>query len=202
MDSGFIVQEYNKENEVEHLQWKAGIADRVFRSQIFDVYSIPYTRNDGRAGNYIKVSCPDWVQVCAIQPNSKNEDCLVMVRQFRHGCDQVALEVPGGVVNKNEDPAVAALRELYEETGFRAKKVTHIGSTSPNAAFMGNKLHVYLAKNLQPNSTRSLDKNEVIDVELVPIRLIETGSVPDFLVNGIMSIAWYYFSNWMKKVLL
>ena len=45
---------------------------------------------------------------------------LFLVRQFRYGTEEFSLEPPGGVVEKEEDPLVAGLRELKEETGYMA----------------------------------------------------------------------------------
>ena len=199
MNSGFNIYNYSALRELEHLSWKKGTESVIFESSFFDILSTQYSRDDGRSGDYLRISCSDWVNICALHKNSRGEDCLIMVRQFRHGSEEIALETPGGVVNRNENKKDAALRELHEETGFRAGKIELIGSSSPNAALMGNKMHVFLAQNLHIEETRALDQNEVMDVELVPIALIEDGLVPEFLVNGIMTIAWHYFSLWMKK---
>jgi ADP-ribose pyrophosphatase len=45
---------------------------------------------------------------------------VVLVREFRPGPEEWLLELPGGHVDPGEDPAAAAARELYEETGFEA----------------------------------------------------------------------------------
>lgn len=199
MNSRFNVYNYQSSRDVRHLHWKRKEEKRLFDCPFFYISSAQYLRDDGRAGEFFRFHCSDWVNVCALHQNSQGEPCLVMVRQFRHGCDEVALEMPGGYIDKNEDRQDAALRELYEETGFRAEKIEHIGSSSPNAAFMRNKLHIFLARDLQFDNTRQLDTNEVIDVELVPIALLEKGALPEFLVNGIMAIAWYFFAARMKK---
>ena len=64
-----------------------------------------------------------------------------MVRQFRHGLGNVTLEIPGGIIEPGEEPAAAAVRELREESGYRAGRVRLLGSSNPNPALFGNRVH-------------------------------------------------------------
>ena len=56
----------------------------------------------------------DWVNIIALTPDQH----IVLVRQFRFGINAFSLEIPGGMIDAGEDPIVAGLRELREETGF------------------------------------------------------------------------------------
>lgn len=199
MNSHFQVHEYRKGRDISHLCWKSGESRQVFTSRIFNVDSIHHSREDGRKGDFLRLNCPDWVNVCAITRDSRNRECLVMVRQYRHGNEQIALELPGGMVDSGEASEESARRELLEETGYRAKKILSIGSSNPNAAFMGNTMHVFAAPEIEFAGNRELDHNEVLDVELVPIAMLDRGEVPEFLVNGVMTLAWYYFATWMRR---
>jgi ADP-ribose pyrophosphatase len=193
------IREYDTEQSDEHLHWRSGSARRVFQGPIFDVQAVEHHREDGRTGEFLRLDCADWVNVSAFHRDSRGRLCLVMVRQFRQGAGEMSLELPGGMVDPGEDAAEAAKRELLEETGFQTLQVEHLGSASPNAAFMGNRMHCYVALDCEYLGEQDLDENEVIDVELVPIELVEQGRVPEFLVNGIMAVPWYYLSVWIKN---
>ena len=83
--------------------------------RIFEVRERRFKRrSDGLEGDFYVLDTNDWVNVLAITPEQK----IVLVRQFRFGSRENSLEPPGGVVEKGEDPIIAGIRELEEETGI------------------------------------------------------------------------------------
>jgi len=137
--------------------------------RIFRVAERENLSPDGRSGRFTVLDAPDWATVVPIV-ESRGEACFVMVRQYRHGSDQISVEFPGGVVEPGEEPEAAAARELLEETGFRAERVRSAGSVSPNPAIMTNRFHVFVADGLVQSGTRNLDEHEIVDSFLVPAR--------------------------------
>jgi len=110
---------------------------------------------------------PDWVHVAAFD----DEDRLLLVRQYRHGARQISLELPGGVMDPHEgDPLVTGARELLEETGYVARKLTHLARLSPNPATHTNSVHILLAEGATRQRAQNLDASEDIVVEPTPWR--------------------------------
>ena len=118
-----------------------------------------------------------WANIVAL---TKNGD-VVLVKQYRHGVNDVLLEFPGGVVEDEEDPIVGARRELLEETGYRAVELIAIGNIYPNAALQTNTLHCYLALDAEKVAEQNLDAGEDIEVHLMPLdELVELAKHGEF----------------------
>jgi 8-oxo-dGTP pyrophosphatase MutT (NUDIX family) len=111
-----------------------------------------------------------WANVVAL--TKKNE--VVLVRQYRHGVQENLLELPGGVVENEENPLEGAGRELMEETGYSVGSIVEVGRLYPNPAIQHNTLYCYLATDAELTGEQHFDETEEIEVHLVPLdELIE-----------------------------
>ena len=149
----------------EELIWSVRETRTLLHTPVFDVLAQEERAPAGPEGSYIAMTAPDWVMVVPVL----GEDFL-LVRQWRHAARRLTTEFPGGVLDGDEDPAEAAARELLEETGFRAGKLTKLGSCSPNPALFANTFHCYLAEELIPTGAQHLDDDELLRYERRPIR--------------------------------
>ena len=106
------------------------------------------------------------------------EGAVVLVEQYRHPLKKRVLELPAGLVGDREEFSgeafeSAALRELEEETGYRASKLSFLCS-GPSAAGSSNTLiHFYLAQGLQKAGRGGGDASEDIEVHVVPLKDVE-----------------------------
>jgi len=135
---------------------------------------------NGVIENFFVTKDRDSVQILPVD----SERRVYLVRQWRSGEEKECLEVSGGGLDgKNEDPSVAALRELEEETGLSTDKdnLIHLATVSYNPYSTG-KRHLFLAKDCyRKNKELDLDANEFLKVEkysLEDVReLIKKGTI-------------------------
>lgn len=158
---------------------------RVFRVQ----RAITRSPHTASTHPFYTLDADPWVNVIATTPENE----LVMVRQWRHGASKVTLEIPGGLIDPGESPAIAAARELLEETGYAAPRVHPLGDVNPNPALFGNRVHTFLAENCERVAEVQNGPLEETWVELVPERSLSArlraGDIDHALV--IAALHWW-----------
>ena len=112
--------------------------------------------------------------------DENNKVILVKQHRFPHG---YVLEIPAGTLEKNEEPMKCAFRELQEETGYKAKKMTPLISFYPSIGYNSEIIHIYIASGLKKISDLKLDADEILSVEKIElsrvIRMIKAGKIQD-----------------------
>lgn len=97
-------------------------------------------------------------------------DRILMIRQYRYATGGDLLEIPAGKLDPGEAPEACAVRELEEETGYRAGRVEKLGAIWTSPGFTDEIIHLFAAYDLEPTEQR-LEPDEII--QLVPMRLAD-----------------------------
>lgn len=116
--------------------------------------------------------------ILAIDKNQK----VILVKQHRFPFGYV-LEIPAGTLEKGERAKSCAIRELQEETGYKAKKMTHFLTYYPSVGYNTEKIHCFLATCLEKASDLQLDADEILSVIKIDLkkllRMIKAGKIKD-----------------------
>lgn len=109
-------------------------------------------------------------------------ETVLMLRQYRHAAGGTLWEVPAGKLDPGEDPEACALRELEEETGFRAGRIERLGHIHTSPGFTDEVIHLFSAYELEAGST-SLDAQESLETVPVTVEvlrgMIDGGEITD-----------------------
>ena len=176
------------------LIWKEGPSKSLLKTCVFEVTSRHNTSSTGISGDYIIMNARDWVIVIA-----KKGEKLLMVKQYRHGEGKLSVEFPGGVIDSDESPEDAAKRELEEETGCIAKKLTRLGCLNPNPALFSNHVFIFLAEDLVETGVQHLDRDEMINViELTENQVIDGMGTAEF-PHALMATAMMLYVKHQRK---
>lgn len=89
---------------------------------------------------------------------------MIFVRQYRHAFREMLLEIPAGVLEAGEEPAIAAKRELAEETGKIANHLEYICELYPTVGYCTEKIYLYFAEDFT-ECPQCLDVDEFVEVE-------------------------------------
>jgi ADP-ribose pyrophosphatase len=107
---------------------------------------------------------------------------VLLVRQYRYAAAGWLYEVPAGKLDAEEPPEVCAAREVEEETGFKAGRLTEMGWIWTTPGFTDERIWLYLATELEA-SQQSLQADEVLSVERMPlteaVNLASRGEIRD-----------------------
>ena len=135
----------------------------IFDSPIFRVERLAVELEDGHATRRDVVYHNGGVCIAAIE-----DDMVYVVTQYRIAVERETMELPAGKLELGEDPRLAALRELREETGLTPGELIDLGACLPSPGYTSEVLHLYLALDLKIGEM-DLDPGEHLTAFKLPL---------------------------------
>lgn len=136
----------------------------LYTGRVFSLVREEVTLPGGRRTSMDVIRHPG---ASAILPVTAEGD-LLLLRQYRHAMGGEIWEIPAGTLDPGETPEQCAARELIEETGFAAGKLTFLSAITPVPGYSTEVIHLFLATDLWPREGE-LDPDEVLTVHPMPV---------------------------------
>ncbi len=143
--------------------WRRTRSEQIADCKVFNVRS-DYSINSetGLEAKFYCIESPAWVNIIPVTITGE----VVLIEQYRHGIEEITLEIPGGMVDDGEDFEIAAKRELIEETGYTPREIISLGKSRPNPAINDNWIYHFLALECEKTHEPDFDETEHAIVKL------------------------------------
>ena len=174
-----------------HLREETLVSEQVYRGHFLDVRRDMVRLPDGREAQREYIVHPGAVVIVPLLDDGR----LVVERQWRHPLGRVMLEFPAGKLEPGEPPLDCAVRELTEETGYRAAQWARAGILHNAIAYSNEGIEVWFARGLRAG-VRALDAGEFLDVDSMSFEqldeLVRRGELTD--AKTLICLLW--LQNW------
>ena len=160
---------------------------KVYDGSFLDVRKDIVNLPDGNTSTREWINHPGAACIIPIMPDGR----LALIKQYRYPVQSIMIELPAGKLDEGEKPESCALRELEEEIGYLAEKLTFVSKIHPAIGFANEEMWIFLAERLIESQKRT-DHDEF--VELMPtsiedaVRMVWNGTITD--VKTIIGILW------------
>lgn len=128
------------------------------------------------------------VIILAITDDNK----VLMVREARSAIGKIILGLPAGKLEKGENPEEAAIRELEEETGFKANNIEFLREVYTSCGYTDEKISIYLAKDLE-KTKQNLDEDEELEVLEIPLESFKEMIDKNEIITASTTIAGLHY---------
>jgi len=150
--------------DIQGNPWRQIATREVYRNPWMRVREDQVLRPDGRPGIYGVVEMTVAVGIVALTGDAR----VYLVGQYRYPTDRYSWEIIAGYADADEDPLVAAQRELREETGLTAARWTSLGECQVSNSVTNQIGYLFLAQDLV-GGVAAPDETEALDVKTEPL---------------------------------
>ncbi len=174
-----------------HLREETLASVQVYRGHFLDVRRDEVRLPDARVVAREYIVHPGAVMIVPLLDDGR----LVVERQWRYPMRRAMLEFPAGKIDAGEPPFACAVRELAEETGYRAREWARAGVLHNAMAYSDESIEIWFARGLEAGA-RSLDDGEFLDVAVMSVEELDECAVSGVLTDAKSLIALLWLQNW------
>ena len=167
------------------------VSDQVYRGAFLDVRRDQVRLPDGATAQREYIVHPGAVMIVPMLDDGR----LVIERQWRYPLARSMTEFPAGKLEAGEPPLHCGIRELIEETGYRAREWARAGILHNAIAYSNEGIEVWFARGLTPGE-RHLDAGEFLDVGSASVDELDELARRGELTDAKTLIGLLWLQNW------
>lgn len=147
---------------MSNLEEKTINSEKIFSGKVISLHLEDVELPNGKHSKREIIKHPGAVAILAITDDNK----IVMVEQYRKALERTIVEIPAGKLEKGEEPALCARRELEEETGYKCASLDLLISFYTSPGFADEIVHLFVARGLvKKEDSAALDEDEFVNLE-------------------------------------
>lgn len=171
-------------------KWEVLERKTVLKDRWIDIEASKCRLSDGTVIEPFYVNhIPDFAVIVPVTEEGK----IVLVRQYRHGIEEVLLELPAGCMEPGEEPEISAHRELAEETGYTGGDWEFLFKLCPDASKSSNYAWCFVAKGVKKTQGQHLDETEELEIVEMTIPEVKKALREGKFVQVVHTAALYAF---------
>jgi ADP-ribose pyrophosphatase len=171
-------------SRLSEIPWRRLSTTPIYRNRWLSLREDLVELPNGRTTIYGVVSCGQCVGVLPFV----DRDTVLLVQQYRYVAGRTTWEMPTGGVHAGESVEEAAQRELVEEIGRRAGRLTHVSTYHTSKSVMDETAHLFLGEDMVALALDP-DETEFIDARPFPFREVERMVLSGEIVDSMTIIA-------------
>lgn len=175
----------------EHLRETLVTSSEVYQGHFLKVRQDQISLPDGDIAPREYVVHPGAVMIVPVLEDGR----LLLERQYRHPMQQVILEFPAGKLDPGESRREAAIRELAEETGYRAAEWACAGVMHNAPAYSTEFIEIWFARGLVEGK-QQLDHGELIDLCVMTEQELDLAAARGELTDAKSLIGLLWLQKW------
>jgi ADP-ribose pyrophosphatase len=170
---------------------------KIYESNWIDLYLDQVLMPSGKIiSNYHMIESK-FDSVVVVMTNDKQDICFI--RSPRYATQEVELELPSGGIGLNETISEAAVREVFEETGYILDNPKHIYTFNPSNSMSNQKTHIIIGSCHKTAAERIIDEDEVAEVLWLNVSEIKNQIRNCQIKDGHALISLLYFFSFVNN---
>jgi len=176
-------------------KWQKLSSSVVYKNPFYQVKENCFLRPNKTKGIYYIVDRCRFVEILPLTEDNQ----VYLVGQYRPAVEEYSWEIPAGMVDKGESVKKSSQRELIEEIGFKAGKLTKMGELYAVNGHSNATGVYFLAQNLQKVKKPSAEEGEILKIKKVQLKTLKQMVFDGKIKDGPTAIALYLLENYLKS---